>query len=171
MFTFSLGLTNWQTNKTNCLTPSHMCMQGNNICCTWQSHVVSVASCVKATNQVCYYTKVFMCTKQYILSHNKWPGYIVSWTWCLHCSSWGVVAIHCARSRVERPWTVWREMWTYLFIVAERHSAAVTGVLRLVGLTHGGIEILTVTTHMWEKLAGLLKPDCQSTGRTAKMEK
>ena len=42
---------------------------------------------------------------------------------------------------------------------------------RFVGLTHGGIEILTVTTHMCEKLAGLLKPDCQSTGRTAKMEK
>ena len=31
--------------------------------------------------------------------------------------------------------------------------------------------VKTVTTHMWEKLAGLLKPDCQSTEGTAEMEK
>ena len=30
--------------------------------------------------------------------------------------------------------------------------------------------VKTVTTHMWEKLAGLLNPDCQRTGGTAEMK-
>ena len=33
-------------------------------------------------------------------------------------------------------------------IVVERHSAAVADVLRFVGLTHGGIEILLATIRM-----------------------